>query len=244
MIKSPQEIFAFVEQTLRLKFRNRNLALQALTHHSYQEESSYGYSGDYERLELLGDSVIHLVVTEYLFRRFPKADEGELSRYRDTLVSGAVLGDIAIRLRLHEFARVTMSNGVGINEDCHDKTKSSLLEAMVGAFYLDQGLAATQAWLGSILLNQMDQLIEEHATHHSVGTMQTYAAKEFKLMVTYRALRDEKEGHRTLFVMGCMVGSLQVAVGKGLSKKRARIAAAEQALATSATWGSRLKRRA
>jgi ribonuclease-3 len=199
----------------------------ALTHSSYLHEHVDVAATDFERLEFLGDAVVDLVVGEELFRRFPDATEGALTALRAQLVSSAALAEVGRRLGLPELARL----GRG-EEDSGGRLRSglaaSLFESVLGAVYLESGLAAAR----DLILRTMGDAIAATLTapHKSSKTiLQEWAQAEHHPLPVYRTLDITGPEHKRGFVVEVEVAG-NVAQGSGQSKRGAEEAAATKLL--------------
>ncbi len=210
------------------RFRDERLLVTALTHRSYlHEHPEDERAEDFERLELLGDAVIDLVVAEELFRRFPDAREGELTALRAALVSSAALAAVATKLGLPAAARL----GRG-EEETGGRSRiglaASLYESLVGAVYLDAGLDAARA----VVQRTMGEAIDRAAAgprKSPKALLQEWAQAERHPLPSYRMVAASGPEHRRGFVVEVEVAGI-TATGEGPSKREAQEAAAEKAL--------------
>ena len=216
-----------LEGRLDYRFANPLYLEKALTHRSYANEQ--GLEGHYERLEFLGDAVLGLVTAEWLFRRFPKRPEGELSRLKASLVSARSLATYARRLQLGRSLRL----GVG-EERSGGRSKASLLadsmEAVFGAVFLDGGLAAAR----SVILHFLETLTEEERrrqTRDFKTLLQELTQAQGWDLPEYRLAEESGPDHDKRFRLECHVLGELVGVGEGKSKKVAQQVAARAALA-------------
>ena len=226
-----------LEQALGLSFHNRALLTEALTHRSYLNENpspkashSGGASDHNERLEFLGDAVLELIVTEYLFARFPDTSEGELTSYRAALVNTNSLAETASTLGFD--GHLLLSRG-----EAKDTGRARLyilanaFEAVVGALFLDQGYAAVQKFLSRVLLPKMDRVLEGRLYEDAKSVFQEQAQERVGLTPHYRVLEEVGPDHAKEFTVGVYLDEQMVARGKGFSKQEAEPEAARAALA-------------
>jgi ribonuclease-3 len=224
------DAFVLLQQRLKLTFRNPALLKQAFTHTSYVNEQRGSRVADNERLEFLGDAVLQLTVSEYLYRLYPDSPEGELTRLRANIVCEPSLVRFAEML---EFGQVVLL-GKG-EEQTGGRTRPSLLadafEAFLGALYLDQGLNAVQAFLerhlfsllpgdGQAPLKDFKTELQEKVQQLSMGALD------------YRIVEERGPAHDREFVAVVVIGKQRLGQGIGRSKKEAEQQAASQALAT------------
>jgi ribonuclease-3 len=205
------------------RFKDAALLENALTHSSYLHEHPEQNTPDFERLEFLGDAVVDLVVGEELFRRFPDASEGELTALRAALVSSAALAEVGRRLGLPERARL----GRG-EEETGGRSRTglaaSLYESVVGAAYMEGGLAAASALVQRTMGDAIAATVS--APLKSPKTLlQEWAQAEHRPLPIYRTLDVSGPEHRRDFVVEVEVAG-SVAQGSGPSKRTAEEAAA------------------
>lgn len=217
-----------LQHKLHIQFRNGMLLKQAFTHASYVNEHRYSQSQDNERLEFLGDAVLELTVSEFLYHLFPDRPEGELTKLRAAIVCEPSLVKFAERL---DFGRYVLL-GKG-EEMTGGRTRPALLadvfESFVGALYLDQGLEAVRNFLKdhvfqTVTVNGRPQMsdykteLQELTQHHGMGTLE------------YRIVEERGPAHEREFVSEVFMGSECLGRGSGRSKKEAEQQAAAVAL--------------
>ncbi|MBO2942746.1 ribonuclease III [Paenibacillus sp. F411] len=217
-----------LQHKLQIRFRNGTLLKQAFTHASYVNEHRFTQNQDNERLEFLGDAVLELTVSEFLYNQYPDRPEGELTKLRAAIVCEPSLVKFAEKL---DFGRYVLL-GKG-EEMTGGRTRPALLadvfESFVGALYLDQGLEAVSVFLNdhvfpSITLNGRPQMsdykteLQELTQHHGMGTLE------------YRIVEERGPAHEREFVSEVHMGSECLGRGSGRSKKEAEQQAAAVAL--------------
>lgn len=210
-------------------FANPALLKTAFTHRSYLNEVKV--EGEHnERLEFLGDAVLELVVTDYLYRRYPDTTEGNLTAYRAALVNASILGDIAATLGMNEC--LLLSKGEAKDTGRARATiLANTFEAVVGALYLDQGYEAAAQFITTHVLSKTDEVVASGAWRDSKSSFQEFAQATYGLTPRYEVLRSEGPDHDKRFVVSVSVGDIAVAEGVGKSKQEAEQNAAERALA-------------
>jgi ribonuclease-3 len=224
------DVFKELQERIDMTFRNPALLKQAFTHTSYVNEQRGPRIADNERLEFLGDAVLQLTVSEYLYRLYPDSPEGELTRLRASIVCEPSLVRFAETL---EFGQVVLL-GKG-EEQTGGRTRPSLLadafEAFLGALYLDQGLNAVRTFLdrhlfsvlprdGQAPLKDFKTDLQEKVQQLSMGALD------------YRIVEERGPAHDREFVAVVAIGQQRLGTGIGRSKKEAEQQAASQALAT------------
>ncbi|MFA4016740.1 MAG: hypothetical protein RUDDFDWM_001851 [Candidatus Fervidibacterota bacterium] len=213
----------------RLKINLRNLALlnEALTHPSYCAEHK-GVTSN-QRLEFLGDSVLGLIVTKYLFERFPELSEGELTKVRATAVSEKVLSQVAKEIGLGEF--LLLSKG---EDQIGGRKRPSILadafEALVGAIFVEKGLKATADFVLSLLSKRIELIRDNHIIIDYKSRLQELAQRYFKATPTYRVITECGPEHNRTFTVAVYIGQKYISTGKGKSKREAEHDAARMAL--------------
>lgn len=212
-----------LEKALDYRFEDRQLLIEALTHKSYKQP----YNN--ERLEFLGDAVLDLVVGEYLFAKFPKFDEGKLSKMRASLVNEEGFTRLAEHIKLGEY--IFLSNA---EENNNGRKKPSLLsnafEAVMGAIYLQAGLQHVEALIHKYLdevypVIDMSTLFKDFKT-----TLQELTQAEFGVTPDYRLVSTSGPDHKKEFEIAVFVQDKEYATAKGKSKKVAQQEAAYIAL--------------
>ncbi len=215
------------EEIAGYRFRDGSLLATALTHSSYLHEHPEEDARDFERLEFLGDAVVDLAVGDALYRRFPDASEGELTALRAALVSSAGLGSIAAKLGLPQRARL----GRGEEESGGRERvglAASLYESLVGAVFLEGGLAEAAALIERTMAPALAEIAA--APRKSPKTLlQEWAQSEHRPLPVYRTVEVRGPDHRRDFVVAVEVGE-HVAEGSGMSKREAQEAAASKLL--------------
>ena len=220
---------AELEQKLGVTFQNKDLLQTALTHRSYLNENPSWHLPQNERLEFLGDAVLELVVTHYLFYEFPDKPEGDLTSFRAALVNSIMLADVAATLELGDF--LLLSRGEAKDEG---KARMYILantfEAIVGAIYLDQGYEAAEGFIGRVLVTRMKEVFDKKLYRDAKSYFQEKAQEIAGVTPTYEVLKEWGPDHAKNFVVGVYIGEEVVAEGEGSSKQEAQQDAAEKGL--------------
>jgi len=209
-----------VEQRLGYRFRDRTRLGLALTHASARDPRSN------ERLEFLGDAVLGLVVADFLYAAFPDLDEGPLTRIRSAAVSARALARFARELGLDRAVRL----GKGLRRDRLSKAVlANVVEAVIGAVYLDGGLAAVRP----IVLWGLEEAIEDELSARGCNwksLLQEHTQQAEKVTPTYEVVGERGPDHMKEFVVVALVDGVERGRGQGPSKKAAEQAAAREAL--------------
>lgn len=226
---TPEEIARFEEES-GLRFADRPLLEEALTHPSFVNEHPGQDLPDNQRLEFLGDAVLDLVVGEWLFRRFPGMQEGDLTNIRSHIVCTETLAEFAQQISLGEYLRL----GKGELATGGAERQANLcggFEAVVGAAYLDRGLEATREWVHRFLDARVEDIRQEAALRDAKSRLQELAQAAVHMTPSYRIVDDKGPDHAKVFTAEALLGGVVWGRGDGTTKQAAEQAAAEAALA-------------
>jgi len=217
-----------LERRFGLHFNNRRLITTALTHRSYLNEVEGNDLEHNERLEFLGDAVLELVVTEYLYLNFSNP-EGELTNWRSSIVKGEVLAKVALELDIGNY--LLMSRG---EEKSGGRTRGLILanafEAIVGAIYLEFGYDAAKNFIEKQLISLLPEIIEKKLYIDPKSRLQEITQEKIGKTPEYIVIREEGPDHDKIFTVSVRVGHETLAQGEGSSKQRAEQSAAQLAL--------------
>ena len=216
---------------LGVEFHNIEILQQALTHRSYlNEHRSYKLDHN-ERLEFLGDAVLELVVTEYLYKNFPNP-EGEMTNWRSALVNGEMLAKISSRLGVEKY--LLMSRGEAKDTGrARQYLLANAFEAITGAIYLDQkekGYEKCQEFIMKNVVSELPEIIEKKLYMDPKSHFQEKSQDKVGVTPSYRVTSESGPDHDKKFVVGVYLGEELVAEGEGRSKQEAQRSAAEKAL--------------
>ena len=217
-----------LENLLQTKINNADLYLSAFTHRSYLYEHRSFHLPHNERLEFLGDAVLELVSTEYLYKNYSHP-EGELTNFRSALVNYKMLSDIAKRLGLEKY--LLMSRGEAKDTGrARQVILANCIEAIIGAIYLDSGYEACEKFITREILVELAQIIDEGEYMDPKSRLQELAQEKLGITPTYVVVSETGPDHNKVFVVAAMIGSDEVGRGTGPSKQEAEISAAIDAL--------------
>ena len=218
-----------LEALLGVNFKTPKLLELSLIHASYAAESPQNGLGHNERLEFLGDAVLELVVSEFLYDQFPGEPEGILTNWRSILVNAVQLAKVAKDLQLNEF--IQLSRGEAKAEGAlKESILANTFEAVVGALYLDQGYKAAKQFISRVLLAQLDQILITAHEYNPKGYFQEEAQRRLGITPTYEVLEESGPDHTKHFVIGAYLNTQLVAKGEGPSKQQAQQDAAKQGI--------------
>ena len=221
--------FNTFQQRSGLTFENKVLLVQAFTHRSYLNENRDAKLEHNERLEFLGDAVLELVVTDYLFKHFEDKAEGELTAYRSALVNTTMLASVAMKLGMNDY--LLLSRGESKDEGrARQYILADTFEALIGAFYLDQGYDKVAEFISKNLLSLLGTIVEKRLWQDSKSHFQEEAQERTGITPTYSTVKEIGPDHDKRFVVAVYLNDEHVVEGEGQSKQEAEQAAAEKAL--------------
>ncbi|MFC1656157.1 ribonuclease III [Patescibacteria group bacterium] len=218
-----------LEKKLGITFENRKLLDMAFVHKSYMNEYKGKEKEDNERLEFLGDAVLELIVTEFLYKTYPHKSEGDLTNWRSALVKGKHLAEIATDLDLGKY--LFLSKG---EEKSGGRKKNYILantlEAIIGALYLDKGYRVSHEFIDEHILQRLEEILEAGLHIDAKSHFQELAQEKANTTPEYRLITESGPDHSKQFVMAAYIGDRKVGEGKGTSKQKAEEDAARDAL--------------
>ncbi len=230
MTKNNIKDFPKLEKELNLSFKNKDLLIQAFCHRSYINENPDFYLSHNERLEFLGDAVLELITTEYLFLKYPDKPEGEMTGWRASLVNSGILSDAAKEMNFEDF--LLLSSG---EEKEKGKARKYILsdtfEAFIGALYLDRGYEVTKRFLEKDLIEKkLPEIIEKKLFKDPKSLFQEKSQEIVNITPSYQVLEETGPDHMKHFIVGAFLDKELIAQGEGSSKHEAELKAAEEAL--------------
>jgi ribonuclease-3 len=239
MTKTIKDHLSEFSKNIKVSFKNLDLLREALTHRSYLNELN-GEQAELqhnERLEFLGDAVLELITTEYLFEQYPQRPEGDLTSFRAALVRTESLAHEAKKLNYGKY--VFMSRG---EEATGGRERPYILantfEAVLGAIYLDQGIATASKFVTRILLPKINEIVEKRLDIDAKSKLQEISQEQLRVTPTYTLVDEVGPDHDKIFTMAVVIDSVEFGQGKGKSKQEAEQNAAENALKN---WSTLLK---
>ncbi len=221
--------FEVFEQSVNIAFKNKELLKQAFTHRSYLNEHRNLGSAHNERLEFLGDAVLELAVTKFLFAKFPEHDEGALTAYRSALVNTYTLSEASTKLGMNAFLLLSKGEAKDTGR-ARQFILANVFEAFIGALYLDQGYDAAEKFISDNIFGLIDEIVENKKFIDSKSSFQEAAQEHIGITPAYKLVREVGPDHNKVFVVSVMVGDDIIAEGEGKSKQEAEQAAALKAL--------------
>ena len=217
-----------LEKKIGFTFKNKDNLLQALTHRSYLNENPKWGQDHNERLEFLGDAVLELVVTEYLYKTYPNP-EGEMTNWRAALVNAVMLARIATEFDLNDY--ILLSRGEAKDTGrARQYILANAMESLIGAIYLDQGYDASEKFIKKFILKELPRIIENQLYRDAKSLFQEKAQEKAGITPTYEVIKEWGPDHARNFQVGVFLEKEMVGVGDGPSKQEAQQVAASDAL--------------
>ncbi len=219
-----------LEKSLGYTFQNKKLLLQALVHKSYLNDRFHNkdITEHNERLEFLGDAILEVIVTDYLYKNIPE-QEGVLTALRAALVNYKTMGEVGVKLGLEDL--ILLSKG---EREELGKARLSIVadtsEAIIGAMYLDGGMVPCISLIQKELLIYLPNIIATESWKDAKTIMQEYCQKHTRITPRYKLISSEGKDHVKLFTIGVWVGTEKMGEGQGKSKQDAETEAAKEAL--------------
>lgn len=221
--------FSKLEEKLNIEFNNKDLLTQAFVHRSYLNENPKFRLFHNERLEFLGDAVLELVVTKYLFDKYPKKPEGELTNWRAALVNAKELSKVAGELDFNDFLLLSHGEAKELGK-ARQFILANTFEAFVGAFYLDQGYDSCDEFIIKHLIKDLPRIIKEKLFKDAKSRFQEEAQERLKITPVYKVLDEWGPDHAKHFIVGLFLDKDLAAKGEGSSKQEAEEDAAKNGL--------------
>lgn len=226
---------ASLQTLLKVNFKDTTLLLTAVTHRSYLNEHRDATWEHNERLEFLGDAVLELVVTDFLFNKYPEKPEGDLTAIRAALVNTTSLSTASEKLGVNTY--LLMSKGESKDEGrARQYILANVFEACVGAMYLDQGYDTARDFIASQLFANTEEIISKKLWQDAKSRFQELAQEQASVTPTYETVSQEGPDHDRVFTVGVFLRKDKVAEGKGRSKQEAEQEAAKAAIKAKG-WG-------
>ncbi len=218
-----------VEGLLGVTFTDKTILTSAITHRSYLNEHREADWDHNERLEFLGDAVLELVVTDWLFNKYPEKPEGELTAIRAALVNTISLADASEKLGINEY--LLMSKGEAKDTGrARQYILANAFEACIGALYRDKDYEAAKDFIANHLFAKTDEIVTKRLWQDPKSRFQELSQEKVSITPTYTLLSQDGPDHDRLFTIGVFLKKEKIAQGSGRSKQEAERAAAEAAL--------------
>lgn len=219
-----------LEKRLEIVFQNKDLIKQALVHRSYLNEHPDFPLGHNERLEFLGDAVLEIVVTEFLYLNFPSTPEGDLTNWRASLVNAKMLYKVAAELNIEECLYLSKGETRDKNKKSRQFILANAVEAIIGATYLDQGIDTAKKFILKNVVTKLDDILKNQKYLDPKSRFQEKAQEEKGITPHYEILDEVGPDHAKIFTVGLYLGEDLIITGKGSSKQEAQVEAAAAGL--------------
>lgn len=223
-----QEKLNQLEEKIGIKFSNRELLERVFIHRSYLNEVKDPNLKHNERLEFLGDAVLELAVTEYLYNKYDEP-EGILTNLRSAIVRGKSLSDEAKKHGLDELLLTSRGEAKNVGK-AKDLLLANAFEALIGAIYLDKGYEKAKAFIEKHVIYKLDEVIKNGQNIDPKGRFQELAQDKYSITPTYEVISQSGPDHNKHFVVGLCLNDKEIARGEGSSKQAAQIEAAVNSL--------------
>lgn len=221
--------FLKFEEKIGVKFQNEDLLKQAFTHRSYLNENSSLDLKQNERLEFLGDAVLEMVITEYLYKKYPKKTEGDMTALRASLVNAVTLSKIASGLDMDSYLLLSKGESKSAGK-ARQYILANAFEALIGAIYIDGGYDKIFNFLEKNLFGKVEEIIEKKLWIDAKSLFQEKAQEVESITPSYKVISESGPDHNKVFIVGVFLNNKLIAEGKGASKQEAEQVAAKEGL--------------
>ncbi len=221
--------FTLFATRIGFTFNNLGLLTEAFTHRSYLNEHREYVGSHNERLEFLGDAVLELAVTDFLFKKYPEKSEGDLTNYRAALVNTVSLAASAQALGMSDFLLLSKGESRDMGR-AREIILADAFEAVIGALYLDSGYANAEAFIAKNVYGKIDDVIAKRMYQDAKSRFQEIAQEKKGITPSYKTLAEVGPDHDKRFTIGVFIGEEEIARGEGQSKQEAEQSAAEAGL--------------
>ena len=221
--------FNTFQSELGLQFNDPALLRQAFTHRSYLNEHRGEAAGHNERLEFLGDAVLELIATHFLYEKYPEKAEGDLTAYRAALVNAVTCAEVANKIGMNDFLLLSRGEAKDTGR-ARNILLANAFEALVGAIYIDQGYDEAKKFIDKNLFPKIDEIVKQRLWQDAKSALQEKVQEVDGVTPSYAVIRETGPDHDKHFIVGVYVKDTLVAEGDGKSKQEAEQSAAREAL--------------
>jgi len=221
--------FSEFEKQIGVDFKDKNLLKQAFTHRSYLNENRDLKIAHNERLEFLGDAVLELSVTGYLYKKFPTKPEGDLTSLRSALVNAVTLSNVGTTIKLNDFLLLSKGESKDTGR-ARQYILANTMESIIGAIYLDQGYEAADNFISRFILVLTDDIVREGSWIDAKSKFQEKAQERVGVTPSYKKIKETGPDHDRHFTVGLFLDEQLVSEGSGKSKQDAEQEAARKGL--------------
>ena len=222
--------FSKFEKKIGVNFQNKDLLKKAFIHRSYLNEHPNFKLGHNERLEFLGDAVLELITTEWLFKKYPRSEEGDLTNWRASLVNSQIISELSKELGMENYLYLSKGESKDSNSKARQMILANVSEALIGAIYLDQGIEACIKFIHDNLLIKFDQILADQSYLDPKSKFQELSQEKLNITPVYKVISEKGPDHKKVFKIGVYLEEKPAGQGKGSSKQEAQLAAAQDAL--------------
>jgi len=226
--------FSEFEKITGITFDDKSILKQAFTHRSYLNENKESGLGHNERLEFLGDAVLELVITDFLYSKYPDKTEGDLTAYRSALVNASTCAEVAANLSVNDFLLLSKGESKDMGR-ARQYILANTLEAIIGAIYLDRTYDAARDFILKNFSSLIDDIVKKGTWIDSKSRFQEKAQEVEGVTPQYKTIRESGPDHDKKFTVGVFLRDKMIASGDGDSKQEAEQKAAASAL-SKAGW--------
>jgi ribonuclease-3 len=217
------------EASVEIEFKDKGLLKTAFTHRSYLNENKNSKLEHNERLEFLGDAVLELVITDLLYKKYPKKAEGELTSYRAAMVNAVTLSGIAEKLNINSFLLLSKGEAKDTGR-ARQYILANTMESLIGAIYLDRGYEVAQSFIEKNIWCLVDEIVANSAWLDAKSHFQEKAQEIVGITPSYEVMKETGPDHDKQFTVGVFLEKEKVAEGEGKSKQDAEQSAAGNGL--------------
>lgn len=232
--------FSTLEELIGISFTDKSLLVQAFVHRSYLNENRDFPLAHNERLEFLGDAVLELVVTEFLFEKYLNP-EGELTNWRAALVNAKMCAEVANDIGMDPYLFLSHGESKDAGTKAREYILANAVEGLIGAIYIDQGWEMSKQFILRWIVSKLGDVLEQGLWMDPKSRFQEAAQEMTGVTPTYRVLQEDGPDHDKIFTVGVYLDKQKIAVGRGGSKQEAQIAAAEKGLEKKAWKGPKIE---
>ena len=218
------------EKSIDIDLKDKNLLQQAFVHRSYINENKQSGFSHNERLEFLGDAVLELVITDYLYKKYTDKTEGELTALRSALVNADTCAEIATKIKMGDYLLLSKGESKDKGGRARQYILANALEALIGAVYLDQGIGSVNKFIEAQFVPLIEKIISAKSFIDSKSLFQEKAQEFIGVTPSYKTVKESGPDHEKKFTVGVYIGKELVATGEGISKQDAEQVAAKKAL--------------
>jgi ribonuclease-3 len=209
-----------IEEKIGVTFTDKDLLKQAFTHRSYLNENRESGLGHNERLEFLGDAVLELVTTDYLYKNFPDKAEGDLTAFRAALVNTISISDAATELGFNDYLLLSKGESKDTGR-ARSYILANTFEAVIGAIYLDQGYESAEQFIGKTLIPKLENIISQGTWIDAKSKLQEVIQEEKGITPTYKTIKEDGPDHDKIFTVALFYAEEKIADASGKSKQEA-----------------------